>query len=134
MPEAERPEGASQLAGLEVLVVEDETLVSFLIEDMLTELGCAVVRHASGVRDAIALLDARRPDAAVLDVNLGGENVDAVAERLDRDGIPFVFASGYGREGIGKAWSRVPVVQKPFALEALGRALRSVLGSRPPPA
>jgi CheY-like chemotaxis protein len=118
---------------MDILVVEDETLVSFLIEDMLAELGCAAVRHASGVREAMALLDARRPDAAVLDVNLGGERVHAVAERLDRDGIPFVFASGYGREGIGKAWSRVPVVQKPFSVEALGGALGSVLRSRPSP-
>jgi CheY-like chemotaxis protein len=133
MPDAERQDDDPRLAGLTILVVEDETLVSFLIEDMLTELGCGAVLHASAAKEALALLGARRPDAAVLDVNLGGERVDLVAEHLDRESIPFVFASGYGREGIGRQWSRVPVVQKPFALEALAGALTGALRSRSRP-
>ena len=115
------------LQGLKVLVVEDETLVSFLIEDMLAELGCADVWHASAVSEALSLLGERRPDAAVLDVNLGGEPVYPVASRLDAARIPFVFATGYGRKGLAEEWDARPVVQKPFAAEALAAALQTVL-------
>ena len=57
----ESDELTSRLAGLTVMVVEDETIVSFLVEDMLTELGCAQVLHASGVSEALTLLQQRQP-------------------------------------------------------------------------
>lgn len=125
---AQRASGAP-LLGLNVLVLEDETIVSFLIEDMLTELGVAAVWHAARVADGLALLGRRRPDAAVLDVNLGGEKVYPVAERLQRENVPFVFATGYGRDGIAAAWTRCPVIQKPFQLAALAEALVTALRS-----
>src|SRR4051794_21073625 len=89
----------ARLEGLRVLVVEDESIISFLIEDLATELGAAAVWHAATVAGALALLDRQRPDAAVLDVNLGGESGLPVAERLEAMGVPFVFATGYGRQG-----------------------------------
>lgn len=70
-------------SGPQALVVEDETMIVLLIEDMLREMGCAAVRHATDVREALRLIDSARPDFAVLDVNLGGEQVYPVAERLD---------------------------------------------------
>ena len=115
----------SHLKGLKVLVVEDESIISFLIEDLATELGAAEVWHAASVAAALALLAARRPDAAVLDVNLGGE---PVAERLERLAVPFVFATGYGRQGVPPQWTGRPVLQKPFPVDALGEALGAVLG------
>ena len=72
----------STLNGLRVLVVEDESIVSFLLEDMLSELGCQVIGHASNVRQALSLLAQQKPDAAVLDVNLRGEMAFPVAETL----------------------------------------------------
>src|SRR3954452_685270 len=89
----------SRLKGLTVLVVEDESIISFLIEDLATELGAAEVWHAASVAAALALLAPRRRDAAVLDVNLGGEPAHAVAERLEGLAMPVVFATGYRREG-----------------------------------
>ena len=117
----------AQLRGLKVLLVEDETLISFLIEDMLQELGCSDVWHASAVSQALSILSERRPDIAVVDVNLGGELVYPLVEQLDAAGIPFVFATGYGRTGLPNAWSGRPVVQKPFPLEVLAAALGSAL-------
>ncbi|WP_119459198.1 response regulator [Rhodospirillaceae bacterium SYSU D60014] len=113
--------------GLKILVVEDETIISFLIEDMLQELGCAVVWHAGDVREALALLRDRRPDVAVLDVNLGRELAYPIAAQLDAARIPFIFATGYGRDGIPDEWASRPVIQKPFAIETLAAALDSVL-------
>jgi CheY-like chemotaxis protein len=119
---------ASRLAGLTVMVVEDETIVSFLVEDMLTDLGCAQVLHASSVTAALALLRERRPDAAVLDVNLAGEFAYPVAEVLDADRVPFIFATGYGRSGIPAHWAPRPVIQKPFDGATLAAALAQVIG------
>src|SRR5215207_9565431 len=120
----------SRLKGLKVLVVEDESIISFLIEDLATELGAAEVWHAASVA-ALALLAARRPDAAVLDVNLGGEPAHAVAERLESLAVPFVFATGYGRQGVPPQWTGHPVLQKPFPIDALGEALHAVLWRQP---
>src|SRR5258708_21324861 len=84
------------LEGLSVLVVEDETMVALLIEDMLLELGCRQVRHASGVEMAMTSLREQRPDFAMLDVNLNRELVFPVAAWLQEARIPFIFATGYG--------------------------------------
>ena len=116
-----------QLHGAKVLVVEDETLISFLIEDMLRELGCAEVWHAAAVKQALTLLGERRPDVAVLDVNLGHELVYPLATWLEAEGIPFVFATGYGRKGVAELWGKRPVVQKPFGREALEAALEAAM-------
>ena len=121
------PPGAP-LLDLTVLIVEDESIVSFMIEDMLAELGAAEIRHAGGVAEALRLIGAGRPDVAVLDVNLGGEPIHPVAERLDALAVPFVFATGYGRQGVPPRWATHPVLQKPFPGVELARAMREVLG------
>ncbi|HEU0070820.1 MAG TPA: response regulator [Alphaproteobacteria bacterium] len=115
------------LEGLNILIVEDEAAVSFLVEDMLQDLGCTAVWHASSVKEALDILGDHRPDAAVLDVNLRDELAYPVAEKLDALGIPFIFATGYGRKGIPSDWLIKPVVQKPFDADALRDALNLVL-------
>jgi CheY-like chemotaxis protein len=119
------PSGRFQ--SLNILVVEDETLVSFLVEDLLRELGCADVWHAGRVDDALDLLSSRKPDAAILDVNLGGELVYPVAERLQADAVPLVFATGYGRGGVPEPWNERPVLRKPFGVDELASALDTAL-------
>ncbi len=116
------------LDGVRILVVEDETMLFFLAEDMLTELGCATVWHASLVQEALAFLAKERPDVAMLDVNLAGKTVYPVAERLAAADIPFVFATGYGSAGLPPPFASRPTIQKPFSIEMLGEALASALG------
>ena len=119
------------LKGLSVLVVEDEPIVSMMVENMLTELGCAEVWYASGVSEALDILAERTPDAAVLDVNLAGEQAYPVASRLAAKAIPFIFATGYGASGIHRDWKHRPVIQKPFQCEMLASALALALRSEP---
>jgi CheY-like chemotaxis protein len=120
---------AGPLSGLRILVVEDETMLFFLAEDMLIELGCGVVLHACRVKDALAILASESPDVAMLDVNLAGEQAYPIAERLMAQKVPFVFATGYGSEGIPPCWAGRPVIQKPFTLDMLGRAITAALAS-----
>jgi CheY-like chemotaxis protein len=115
------------LKGLSVLVVEDESIVSLMVESMLTELGCTEVWYASGVSEALEILAERTPDAAVLDVNLAGEQAYPVASRLAAEAIPFIFATGYGASGINREWDTRPVIQKPFHSDALASALATAL-------
>ncbi len=122
---------ARPLGGLRILVVEDETMLFFLAEDMLTELGCSAVLHACRVKDALALLGRELPDVAMLDVNLAGEQAYPVAERLAAVNVPFVFATGYGSDGIPPHWAGRPVVQKPFTLDILGKAITAALAPAP---
>jgi CheY-like chemotaxis protein len=66
------PSTARLLAGLKILVVEDETMVFFLTADILRDLGCTEVVHAYRPADALSIVG-REPDLALLDVNLAGE-------------------------------------------------------------
>ena len=111
------------LAGLRVLVVEDETMVSMLIEDMLTDLGCLVVGPASRLDEAIELATASELDCAVLDVNLGGQPIFPLADLLRERGRPFAFATGYGDAGLRDVDRGTPVLQKPFREGDLARVL-----------
>ncbi|MBP6545688.1 response regulator [Phenylobacterium sp.] len=114
---------APDLTGLRVLVVEDEMMVSMLIEDMLTDLGCIVVGPAARLDEAIALTESEQIDCAVLDVNLGGQPIFPLADILRAKGAPFAFATGYGDAGLRDVDKGSPVLQKPFRETDLARIL-----------
>jgi len=115
------------LNGYDVLLIEDETMVSFLIEEMLERLGAATIRHAAGLETGLTLVAAKLPDLAILDVNIGGETVFPIAERLEAAGVPFVFITGYGRGGLHARWSAREVLQKPLTAQEFEQGLRRVL-------
>lgn len=117
------PARAPKLKGLRVLVVEDEALVAFQLEDMLAELGCAVIGPASRVGQALDLLGRERVDAAVLDVNVAGELVYPVADALTAQGLPYIFATGYGAAGQTPCYRCRPILHKPFLQNDLRRAM-----------
>jgi CheY-like chemotaxis protein len=109
-----------------IMIVEDEALVAMMVEDLLNDLGCEVAGSFGAVGDALAWLDDQTalPDGAVLDVNIGGEMVFPVAERLRARGVPFVFATGYGalpRQG----FEAVTVLSKPISLGQLRDAVQA---------
>jgi len=112
-----------RIDGLRVLVVEDEMMVSMLIEDMLSDLGCEVVGPASRIEDALELVKSAVIDCAVLDVNLGGQPIFPLADVLRERGAPFAFATGYGDAGLREVDRGTPVLQKPFREIDLARVL-----------
>ena len=129
MTHTDTPPSGAGLHGLSVLVVEDETIVSLLVESMLMDLGCKDVWYASSVDEALDILAERTPDAAVLDVNLAGETAYPIAGQLAAAEVPFVFATGYGASGILVDWAGRPVIQKPFQSDTLASALQAALGA-----
>ena len=97
-----------------VLIVEDEALVGMALEDALEFLGIEVAGVAGTVDEALTRVEADNFDGAILDVQLHGKDVLPVAESLERRGIPFVFATGYGKAGLPEKYRDAPVLQKPF--------------------
>lgn len=117
----------ADLKGRRVLVVEDEMLVAMLMEDMLVELGCEPVGPASDIESALRLAVEETLDMAILDVNLNGRPSYPVADALAARGIPFIFATGYGANGLSEGYGHTPTLQKPFQQHDLARVLRETL-------
>ncbi|HEU0060931.1 MAG TPA: response regulator, partial [Hyphomicrobiaceae bacterium] len=116
------------LQGLRVLVVEDESMVSMLMEDMLQDLGCTVVGTVARFDDALKrATNGPAFDVALLDVNLNGKQTFPIAEALAVRGMRFIFATGYGESILPQSLQGGPILQKPFELEALKRALRGAI-------
>jgi DNA-binding response OmpR family regulator len=112
---------ARDLQGRTVLLVEDESLVSLLSEEVLTEAGYEVLlamRLAEGLQIA-----AREPlDLAILDVNLGGGDTSyPIASTLRRRGIPFAFTTGYEKARLEPEYRNEAALQKPYEPSALVR-------------
>jgi CheY-like chemotaxis protein len=112
------------LSGARVLVVEDESMVSMLIEDYLDHLGCKVAGTASSLDEAVTKARSLDLDVALLDLNLNGKLSYPVADVLHSRGIPFIVATGYGRANLPDWVNAVSVLSKPFGLDQLASALR----------
>jgi CheY-like chemotaxis protein len=118
----------SGIDGSRVLLVEDESLVSMLAEDILLEAGCTVLL-AGRLREALELAATEDMDLAVLDVNLGGGDTSfPVADILLGRDIPFVFATGYAAEGLEPRYAKNALIQKPYAPHSLVAALAAAIG------
>ena len=115
------------LAGQRALVIEDEGLVSVLIEDILLDSGCDIAGTASSLAEALDKVETLAFDFAIVDVNLNGLQSAPVAEALVERGVPFVLATGYGATGLSESFPGVPTLQKPFLGHELEQALRTML-------
>jgi CheY-like chemotaxis protein len=122
----------SPFSGRRVLVVEDEMIVAWLLEDMLADLGCAVVGPAARVNQALAMIDAEAIDVALLDVNLNGQMSYPIADALATRGVPFVFSTGYDKDRLLDGYQTFPVLQKPFHRSELGDTLAKLLTPKEP--
>jgi CheY-like chemotaxis protein len=117
----------SKPSPVSVLVVEDETLIRMMIVDMVEELGHTVAAEAANIQEASSLAQTVDFQIAILDINVGRERIDAVADIIADRGLPFVFASGYGAVGPPERYRHISVLQKSFLAERLGEAIQQNL-------
>jgi len=110
---------AAKVVAGRVLLVEDEALVAMMMRDILLELGLSVAGPFCTPAEAVAAARDDGVDAAILDVNLGGELIYPVADTLAARGVPFVFVTGYGAESIDGRFAHVPILQKPIERQVL---------------
>lgn len=117
----------SELIGRRILLVEDELLISCLLEDMLEDLGCSLVGPASRVDQALRLVAREAIDAVILDVSLDEQLSYPVADALVARGIPFLFSTGYDRDRLRDGYRSFAMLQKPFHRSELAKVLTGLL-------
>jgi DNA-binding response OmpR family regulator len=110
-----------------ILLLDDEPLISMLVEDWLMELGCEVVGPARSVQEGLDFAGKAALDAAILDVNLGGEYSYSVANVLKIKGIPFAFATGDGGIDAAAGFADPILLYKPFNFDGVKAVLGELL-------
>lgn len=112
------------LRGRHLLVVEDDFLIADALVEDLKACGAEVLGPVADIDQALDLIEGdARIEGAVLDVNLHGEMAFPVADALAKQGIPHVFATGYGDSSIPQEYKGVPRLEKPVDVAAVARAL-----------
>ena len=110
-----------------ILIVEDEPMLAYAIEELVTEAGFRIAGVAGRLETALAIIEEGVCDAAILDANLKGVSASPAASALAARGIPFIILSGYSREQQQGAFDGALHLQKPCRPEHLIQALRTIL-------
>lgn len=123
---SERGNNEEALQGVRVLVAEDEFAIAMFLVEYLQLKGAQVVGPAGDLRALDALLDGNAVDVALLDINLGGEQVYPLADRLSAAAIPFLLTSGYD-DNIPPRFAQVPRCPKPYRIDVLAQQLAGLV-------
>jgi DNA-binding response OmpR family regulator len=110
------------LAECSILLVENEPAIALSIADCLQDAG-ALVLTAWRTSDALRIAEDHHFSAAVLDLDLGGDDSTIVCRRLTERGVPFLFYSGYDDTYVCDKWPNATVVPKPAGEQVLITAL-----------
>ena len=113
-----------------VLIVEDEPLISMMLEDFLESLGHDVVGTAESLHEALARVEEGGFDVAIIDVHLKGEHVWPVADRLNEKGLPFILATGGHISPPPPEHANATVLAKPYTIDAIEPALYAACGAK----
>jgi len=121
------------LAGVRVLIVEDDFLVAISLRKSVERLGCKVVGPAPSVDRAIGIVNGEPLDAAILDINIIGGSSESIAHALSERSIPFFFVTGYASPEIGSDDLRDTLrLRKPVDVEMLHQAMRDLFARHDP--
>ncbi|WP_438274574.1 response regulator [Nitrobacter sp.] len=114
-------------SGGSVFLVEDEVMIRMMVADMLEELGYSIAAESGDIEQALMLAQTADFDIAILDVNVNGKLISPVAEVIEGRNRPFIFATGYGMQGLPPEYRDRPALQKPFQMENLAVMIESAL-------
>jgi DNA-binding NtrC family response regulator len=134
-PEDESKPSRGPADGLHALLVEDQTIIALDTESMLRDLGATSVFSFTTADAAVGWLASATADIGILDISLGSSTSFPVADALHQRMVPFVFTTGYGDSGlIPERFLGVPIVRKPYTIEAFADAVAKCLRARRPDA
>ena len=121
--------GGPALAGIKVLVAEDEAVIALDLEETLHALGCAVRTAVSSGAEVLDLVRRERPDVVLLDLGLADGFARPLAAALRAAGVPFVLSTGYPTELLDDPARRdAPVLSKPYERSELVQTLARLIG------
>jgi CheY-like chemotaxis protein len=112
-----------------ILVVDDEPLITAMMEEWLSELGHVVVGPAHNLKAALELAESD-VDAAIVDVSLGKDNSYPLADALIARGLPFALATGHGLDGVAPQYRNQPTLGKPFEFATFRGAIDRLMAER----
>lgn len=112
------------LRGKRVLVLEDEPIIAMLLEELVETAG-GEADCVTSLEGAASAIEQRRPDVAVLDINIKDRHSFDLARQLADLGVPILFASGYRKTIVPPDMAHVPIVTKPYSLEDLDQAFKA---------
>jgi CheY-like chemotaxis protein len=129
------PPSATDMAGHlmsgTALIVEDNVIIAMEAEDVLRSFGFTDCRIAGSVSAALETIEDMKIAFAMLDINLGKDTSESIAEALQERSVPFIFASGYGERSLqAGAFKGVPVVTKPYGEREVRSAIARLLQGR----
>jgi DNA-binding NtrC family response regulator len=130
-PHSPPTSGSSELKGARILLVEDSWHVGNAIKRLLRVLGADVSGPAATIADAERLIADRKPDVAIIDINLrDGEQANPLLDRLQEQHIPVIVITGYTSVSLppGKVEA---ILQKPVSVEQFLAILRPIVARLP---
>ncbi len=112
-----------------ILIVEDEPLIAMMLEDFLESLGHSISATCDSLDAAMAEADKGGFDLAILDVNLKGDRVWPVADRLRELGVRLIIATGGHVDAPPEDYAAAPQLSKPYALDAVPRVIEEAMAT-----
>lgn len=114
----------STLAGLRLLVVEDEYMVAEHIGMLIEDSGCDLAGPVGTIEEALLAIREGGLDGVLLDANLNGDSTAPIAAELHAGAVPFIVVTGYGARTLAnEALDEAPRLNKPFSKTEFERTL-----------
>jgi len=122
---------ANRVEAMQILVVEDDALISGIVYEALESAGYTVLGPVATVRDALLLAEAHGADLAVLNIDLaeGGSGIELAKELSTRWSIPSIFASGRSSDVENGGSGAVGFLTKPYKPSAVVHAVAYALNA-----
>lgn len=113
-----------------VMVAEDEAIIGYDLCQTVAEAGCEVEGPLPDVSSAMLSFQKRKPDLAILDVQLGRDNVFPLAEQLMMEDVKIIFHSGnYSAADVAVRFPGAIVVEKPCPPSEMLQTVQATLAS-----
>jgi DNA-binding response OmpR family regulator len=113
----------------DVLIVEHEFIQATALEEAVMALGHGVIGAATTVRHALAVLSALTPDAALVDIDLNGEDAGPLIDELASRDVPLALVTSEGAASNGR-FAHHLALHKPLSGTVLEVVLRALLRQR----